>query len=364
MRKFLVSLVSLSCLIVLFNACTQNTNVANNVVPTRMTISLSKTTVVADGVDKAVVTVRDQSGNDISNTSIIVVNGASIIGTGVTFESTQIGTYEVFATKFGIISDTLRITSTAPPAAKYSTKVLAEDFTGAWCGWCPRVAHKVNNFVLNNNRIIPVRFHNNDALSGGSSDSALRAKFGITAVPTVLIDRKSTLQENGDVNSLADSVEFRPFLQKRAVLGLALNSSISGNTLNVTTRVGFDATISDSLKLVVLLVENGIIRTQANYYHNNTNYPGTPFFNSGNPILNFTHNAVFRNTPTTIFGTTITAASQVKNGEFTANHSFSITGLNTSNLRIVAFVTYADGQAKSGVLNAQSVAAGGTQAYD
>lgn len=364
MRKYLVSIVSLSFLIVFFNSCTQNTNVVNNVVPTRMTITLSKTTIVADGVDKSEVTVKDQAGNDISNTSIIVVNGASIIGTGVTFESNQIGTFEVFATKFGIISDTLRITSTPPPAAKYSTKVLAEDFTGAWCGWCPRVALKVNNFVLNNNRIIPVRFHNNDALSGGSADSALRSRFGITAVPNILIDRKSLMQENGDINSLADSVEFRPFLQRRAVLGLALNTSISGNTLNVTTRVGFDATISDSLKLVVVLVENGLVLPQLNYYHNNINYPGNPYFSSGNPIVAFIHNSVYRNTPTTIFGTTITAASQVKNGEFTTNHSFNITGLNASNLRIVAFVTFADGQAKSGVLNAQTVAAGSNQAYD
>jgi hypothetical protein len=329
-----------------------------------MTISLSKTTVVADGIDKAIVTVKDQSGNDISSTSIIVVNGAAINGTGVSFESNQVGTHQVFASKFGVISDTLTITSTNPGIAKYSTKVLAEDYTGMWCGWCPRMSYKLNNFAQNNNKIIPVRFHNNDVLASKSIDSALRARFNITAVPNVVINRTNILQENGDVNNLADSVELRPFLQKRAVLGLALNTTLSGNNLTVATRVGFDATISDSLRLVLVLVENGIILPQTNYYGNNSNYLGNPFFSSGNPISSFSHNHVFRATPTSVFGVTIPAASQVKNGEFTANYTMNITGYNAANLRVVAFVVYADNQVKTGLLNAQSVVAGANQAYD
>ena len=364
MRKFFVSITLFSVIVLLLSSCTQTATTNPNVIPTKMTISLSKTTVIADGVDKAEVTVKDQAGNDISATSIIVVDGAAIVGTGVSFESNQIGTYQVFASKFGIISDTLNITSVAPPAAKYSTKVLAEHYTGAWCGWCPRMVHKVNNFVQNNNKIIPVRFHNNDGLSSGSIDSALRARFNITAVPNVVINRTSIFQENGDVNNLADSVEFRRFLQKRSVLGLALNTTISGNNLNVTARVGFDATISDSLKLIVLLTESGLVLPQTNYYSNKANYPGTPFFSSGNPISNFINQFVFRRSPTTAFGVTIPVSSQTKNGEHTANYIVDITGYNPANLRVVAFVVYAENQPKTGLLNVQTVAAGGTQAYD
>ena len=364
MRKIFVSFFLLAAIVIIFNSCTQTTYTNDNVVPTSMKISLSKTTIIADGIDKSEVTVKDQSGNDISLTSIIVVNDIAINGTAITLEASQQGTFKVFATKFGIISDTLTISTTAPTTAKYSTKVLAEDYTGSWCGWCPRVAYKMNNFVQNNSKIIPIRFHNNDALSSPSVDSALRAASGITAVPNVIINRLTTLKENGDVNSLADSVGFRPYLQKRAVLGLALNSTISGNTLNLTTKVGFDATISDSLKLVVVLVEDGLILPQTNYYSNNSSYPATPFFSSGNPITNFVHHSVFRQSPTTVFGITIPSTAQVKNGEYTSTFTFNITGYTANNLKVVAFVQYAGSQVKSGVLNAQLVAAGSNQAYD
>jgi len=192
MRKIFVSFFLLAAIVIIFNSCTQTTYTNDNVVPTSMKISLSKATIVADGIDKSEVTVKDQSGNDISLTSIIVVNDIAINGTAITLEASQQGTFKVFATKFGIISDTLTISTTAPTTAKYSTKVLAEDYTGSWCGWCPRVAYKMNNFVQNNSKIIPVRFHNNDALSSPSVDSALRAASGITAVPNVMINRLTT----------------------------------------------------------------------------------------------------------------------------------------------------------------------------
>jgi hypothetical protein len=369
MRNFLQFIAAILSITILFSSCSQTTSTVSPI-PTSMKLSVDKNSVIADGIDKITVTVQDQSGNDISTSSAIytLLSSATVAnfvsGNGISFEANQQGTYKVFATKYGVISDTLTITTTNPGVAKYSSKVLAEEFTGAWAGWCPRVTYKTDKFMLNNSKLFTVRIHNGDVLSNRIIDSTLRLKYTINAVPNVLLNRTGFLNENGDITSLADSTELRPYLQKRAVLGLALNTSISGNTLNVTSKVGFDATISDSLKLVVLVVENGLVLAQTNYYNNNTFYPGSPYLNSGNPITGYIHNQVVRVSPTTTLGTTITAANQVKNGEYSTNFAIDITGYNSSKLQVVAFVTYADAQVKYGVLNAQWVQAGSNKSYD
>lgn len=363
MRKIFYASGLFSLVSLLLVSCSQTTSTVSSV-PVTIKLSLDKTTVLADGIDKILATAKDQSGTDITSTCSFVVDGTLIVGNGVSFEYNQQGTHKIFATKFGIISDTLTVTTINPPAAKYSTKVLAEEFTAAWAGWCPRMTYKVDNFMLNNPKIFAIRIHNNDALTDRTADSTMRAKFGISAVPTVMIDRSVIMKENGDISNLNDSTEFRPYLQKRAVLGLALNTSVSGNNLNVTAKVGFDATISDSLKLVVVAVENGLVLKQLNFYNANTFYPGNPYFNAGDTINSFVHNGVIRRTPTTVLGTTIPVANQVKNGEYSTNYTIDITGLNAANIRVVAFVVWGDGQAKTGLLNSQWVVAGQNKAYD
>lgn len=333
-------------------------------IPSSIRISFNKTAVVADGIDEIIVTVKDQDSTDISSTSLIYVDDMPIMGNAVYFENNQQGTHKIYANKFGVASDTLFVTTINPPAAKYSTKVLAEYFTGNWCGWCPRVDYKLNNFMAANNNLFAMQIHNNDVLTDRVVDSSMRAKFGISSVPTILANRTEFIQENGDVMNMSDSTEFRHLYQRRAVIGLALNTSITGNNLSVTAKTGFDASIKDSLKLVVLLVENNVISPQKNYYNNNNDYPGNPFFSSGDMITNFIHNGVYKSSPTTISGVTIPADKQIKNGDYTANFSLDITGLNTANLKVVAFVMFADGQNRKGIMNVQWVSAGLNKNYD
>lgn len=347
----------------LFTACNRN-DVNVDPIPTSVSISLNKTTVIADGIDEITVTVKDQDGKDISASSLIYVNGVAIKGNAVFFEANQQGTHKIFANKYNVLSDTLTVTTTAPAAAKYTAKVLAEYYTATWCGWCPRVDYKLNNFAIANNKLYTVQLHSNDALANREVDSTMRADFGVSSVPNILINRTSLMQENGDISNLDDSTELRNFYQKRAVVGLALNTSISGNNLNITTKTGFDATIKDSLKLVVLVVENNKVLAQLNYYNNNINYPGNPFFTLGDTITNYIHNGVYKASPTTIKGITVPVANQIKDTEYTNNFTVDITGLNSANLQVIAFLNYAPEQARKGILNVQWVNAGLNKNYD
>ncbi len=364
MKKILKSLAYLMAFAVTFSSCSKSTDTGT---PTSssITITLNKQTISADGFDEATVTVKDESGADVTANSSIIVNGSIISGNKISVNFGTTGTsYEVYAAKNNAISNKLTLNFTNPGPSKYSTKVLVEDCTGAWCGWCPRLAYKFDNFMVNNSRIFMVGVHNGDTYALSSVESSLRAKFGVNSFPSGIVNRSRTFNDNGNISSLADSTDLGTYLRTRMVTGLAINTTISGNTLNVTTKVGFDGNVSQSLKLVVMLVQDNIVLAQTNYYNANNSYPGNPYYSSGNPVTNFVHKNVLRSTPTGILGADITGASQTKNGEYTASHAINITGLPSANLKVVAFVVFADGQTKSGILNAQWVAAGQNKAYD
>lgn len=366
MRKLLYTLFLVITTVCIFSSCTQDQQQINpNPAPTKITITADKLTVLADGIDRATIFAKDQNGNDITSTTLFYVNDNNVSSNKLFFEVNQQGTYKVFGTKFGVISDTLTITTTPPAAAKYSAKVLAEDFTATWAGWCPRMTTKLTRFMQNYNRVFAVRYYNGASpLTNRVADSTLRIRYNISAVPTVMLNRNKYFEENGDIFNFTDTADFVQFLKVRPVVGLAINSSITGNTLNVIAKVGFDATISDSLRLIVMVVENGLIAPQANFYSANTSYPGNPYFSLANPIPNFVHNLVYRNSPTTVLGVGIPVSSQVKNGESATTFAINIAGLIAANLQVVAFVTYADGQIKNGILNTQWVNAGSNKNYD
>ena len=73
--------------------------------------------------------------------------------------------------------------SAAIPPKIYLSRELMEDYTGAWCGWCPRLAYKFDLMMENNPRFFFVGNHNGDAFTT-SYQSALEKEFKVTAFPT------------------------------------------------------------------------------------------------------------------------------------------------------------------------------------
>lgn len=104
---------------------------------TSITLTASQNTVITGS--SVSFTVMGNTGANLTSQAKIYVNNNLITGTAYT--PTVDGVYNIYATclvnNITLTSPTIQVTATQNPT-NFNKRVLAEDFTGAWCGWCPQ----------------------------------------------------------------------------------------------------------------------------------------------------------------------------------------------------------------------------------
>ncbi len=314
-----------------------------------LVVNLSQSQISADGFDETTITVKDANNMDITSSSMIMVNNSVIAGNK--FYTAVAGSYQVKAIRGAEMSPAVTLTATSPGPSPFSQKVLAESFSGTWCGICPGTIIPLENYTNTNPNVISVGVH---GPSGSSDpfqyifDPQLRTALGVNGVPTVVLNRDGKWAGN-------NTTTLDNLMQKRAPLGIAFETSFVGNTINVKAKVKFDVTTSLPLKIVVMLAEDNLKYNQANYGH----------FGLPNPIVNFNHRNVLRSAATDIFGDAIPVAQQMKGNVWEKNYSFNAANFVQSNCKIIAFVLYGDNTiGRKGILNVQMVSAGQNKIFD
>ncbi|GAA4057322.1 Omp28-related outer membrane protein [Flavobacterium chungnamense] len=216
-----------------------------------------------------------------------------------------------------------------PISGQFQKRVLVEDYTGAWCGYCPRVAYGIEKVLEQSTKVVPVAIHQQ---SGSGYDpyhfagaTPLKTLIDLQGYPTGKLNRMLTWSypENSNINQVKN------LALNNVGLGLALNSTVSGGNINLDVKIKF-AKDYTNLKLVVYVLENNLIYDQVNY---------TSFYGGGSVISNFEHDNVLRDCRTNILGDAIT--ENTTNGQtITKNFTFPIPASvsNAANLSFVAFV--------------------------
>lgn len=294
-------------------------------------------------------TVNNGSSN-VTTDAVISVDGTPI--TGNSFTMSGLGTKSVTAVVGTENTNSLNVTVIDP---SYSTKVLIEDFTGAGCGWCPRVSRGIVDVhnAPEGDDVITVAIHNPvfgpDPMTFGQR-LLIENQLGVGgSYPTAFINRND---EWNAVSNHAMSVS-QPInlLGTTKSLGLAINSSLSGNSVNATVKVGFDLD-QTGLKLVVFLLENNYIYPQTNYTNN---------WGGVSTITNFEHDDVLRASFTDLLGNVIPSDQQIGGSEYSASLSVLVpSGVNTADMDIVAFVV----DSANNVVNVQKAAVGTDKDFD
>jgi len=280
----------------------------------------------------------DADGMDTTNDATIYVDDVAISGN--TYSSSSESSHEVYAT-YEVGGDTQTTETKEFEVFIPKRKVVLEDYTGAWCGFCPAVAAAIEDAVAISDDITVVAIHQT---SGSFPDpyhfpevQVLKDEFGVDGLPAARINRTSTWSTPyavGDVTAIAG---------EDTDAAIAISSQISGDNLTVEVKVLFENGSTTGDKLVLYLVESGIIYAQVNYFDDD---PSSPYYQMGNPIPDFEHNEVLRQSLSGLFGDTIDATGAF--GTFTQNFTATIpSDYVKDNLTLVAMLVGDDNTAKN-----------------
>jgi thiol-disulfide isomerase/thioredoxin len=317
-------------------------------VPTAITLSSSNPSFWYNE-GNAPLLVVDNLGNEVTGLTTIsaesgeLTNPASFASPGV---YNAVATFTL-ADGSVLTSNTLVIQAVE---STHTTKVMVEDYTGTWCQYCPRLAYALEQTVETNANVIPVAVHDDSDMPFPNVNALLSA-FGITGFPSGRVNR--TIDWNESIEQPIS------LLENRQNMGLAINSSLSGNTITAEVKVHYDLKVIDENRIVVYLLENGLVYPQVNFYNSD---PSSPFYEQGNPIMDFVHDHTARTTFTNVFGDPIPVEDTQTNSTYIANYSLAIPGSvqNSANLELVAFVVGPDNT----VLNVQKADLGENKDFD
>jgi len=170
---------------------------------------------------------------------------------------------------------------------KPDKKVIAEEATGTWCGWCPRGAV----FLKTVSEKYPASFigiavHNNDPMTNTVYDAGIRTR--ISGYPSALIDRKQVIDpsqfEDYYLNALTD---FCP--ASLTLTGVFTDATRKNVELKVKTKYNINYSANANYRIAFVVTENNVKGTitgynQSNYYSGGGNGVMGGFEALSNPV--------------------------------------------------------------------------------
>ena len=231
-------------------------------------------------------------------------------------------------------------------------RVLMEEGTGTWCGWCPRGAVYTEQFdtVYAGSAII-VAVHNSDPMTDAVYDAGMATL--ISGYPSGAVDRKDVDVDPSDfgVSYLNRINDISP-----ADVGVSAYFNSVSRQVDVVVSATFAAELTGDFRLNAVLVEDDVTGTtsaynQVNYYSSTSN--NLPLVGAGHnwqtdpnpvPFSNMVYQFVGRNIMGGFEGQTGSVPSTVSNAT-TYSYTFSTTipvTWNANNMRVIGMLQDGD----------------------
>ncbi len=222
----------------------------------------------------------------------------------------------------------------------FTQKVVIEEYTGEWCGYCPDGANILRQIKADNpNKAFPISYHIGDSFEkpAGSYYDNIFNQYGY---PGGVVQRSSMAGSRSQWSSKTTQE-----LAKTPKAGLKIESSLDGDNLNVTVK--FAGTEDFDSKLSLMIIEDDVPES-------------SPGAQSGAPS-GYLNPDMFR----AVLSDKVGDPVSVKNGEIgEKTYSTNLSGMNKSKVYVVAFLhNDITGQDKY-IINAQQAKAGSTQDFD
>lgn len=145
-----------------------------------------------------------------------------------------------------------------------SKKLVFEEATGTWCGWCPRGTVKMKEFAEAHPGVAAqIAVHNGDPMTVAAYDAEIGNH--IQGYPSIVVDR-DIVGDPGDIQSLYDQYKGR-FGFAEVTMG---SPTVSGTSVSVPVTIKPAVDINGG-KLALVVTEDGVTGTgsgwaQHNYY--------------------------------------------------------------------------------------------------
>jgi thiol-disulfide isomerase/thioredoxin len=241
-----------------------------------------------------------------------------------------------------VISQVITLSAQAP------RKVLAEDFTGLWCGWCPLgrtvAEHLETKFP---NQVINIGMH-----AGSGADylkntySNAIATINTYGYPGFLIDRTviSSFFWQGigkyDGTDVDMQIQQRLTVTSPVTVGLSSTYNSGTRALKVTVTANFVAAATGTMNISCVLVEDSISTPNQQHSYMNAN-AATPWYNKGDPIVTYHQRHTARANLAANWGDAGVIPSAVSvNSTYSKTYTYTIPGTwDASHIFIVGFVS-------------------------
>jgi len=183
-------------------------------------------------------------------------------------------------------------------------RVLLEQHTGAWCGWCPDGSYIMDQILEKYpNQVIGVKIHNGDKMAI-PEQQVLGQAMGLTGFPTGTVDRiiwnvggqgAIFLSRSAWKQACEISMQNAP----KVDVGLIWSYNSGTGEINATLTTKILQTVSGDIRVNVYVVENGVhgIGTgwdQHNYLSGRPGYENNPYYNEPSTIVGYLHERVVR----------------------------------------------------------------------
>ena len=240
-------------------------------------------------------------------------------------------------------------------------KVLLEEATGTWCGYCVNGVLTVEaieeEFNTNKTRVIPVAIHGSDQWEIDYGDEILAAYSG-GSYPKGWVDRK---QFFGEPSVGLTTDKWYQYTNEQIGINAPMNVEIETvidpvtKILDISTTANFYGNIESEMRFNCFILEDNLIAPQSNAYNN---ISGHPYYGLGDPIPDFNHKYVLRAILEDAWGVQGALPNSVSSGD-SYEHNFQYTvpdNFELENISVVCFVSkYNEDLTQREVLNANVV---------
>src|SRR5690625_1464678 len=278
-----------------------------------------------------------KTGVDISDQGIFYVNDEEI--NGHTFRTEVTGEYEVYAQYYTSENDDLITTdSQVFTVVAPVQRALIEDYTGTWCGYCPRLQSVIEEVLQMSDLVSSMAIHksssdsNPDPFEYEFVDNLVEVYNPYGEFPKGQINRTISWNDNNPQTVLE-------YVGGESTIGIAAKTRKRNSELTVEVRVASTLGLNNK-KIVVAALENKLYHEQTNYLNND---PTSPWYQQGNPIPNYENNQVLRHAMTPIFGENIPTTEALQ--DFKKSYSMNMDAYfdNPEDAEVVIFVLNEDG---------------------